>query len=1006
MRLVTRVSSILLAIILIAIIPLANLGAAQQVQPGPASDQITFIRVAIEQVPDAIKNNQIDMYYFALRPLQAQKIQQDVPNAVLYQAPAGLIDLILNPAPVSVITLNGTLTIKQAAAALGVPLAAIVGFRTSGNQTIVELGANPNTSSINPFAFKQIRWAMNYLVDRDTIVSQILKGFGVPMYTFLSQYDPTYTIIADIVARYEFRYDPSYADSIITSVLTSVGAQKIGGVWYYGGKPIAINFVIRVEDERNDIGNMVATDLKLLGFTVNVLPMRFTEAINTVYATDPMEFAWHIYTEGWGKGGITRWDTATVAQFSAPWFGYMPGWQEPTFWNYQNDTIDDLTLRIYTGNFTSQSEFVQLYRKATEMAIQESVRVWIATRLDTWVTVNQVQGITLDLGAGLRGIWNVREAFIPGKPALTVGHLWVYTAGDAWNYWGGFSSVYYVDQMYATYDPLTWNHPFNGEPMPFRTPYVVQTAGPTGKLDVPSNAIIWDVNSKKWVPVPSGTKATSMVIFDLSKLVGTKWHNGMTITMADVVAAWAYAFDITYDSKYSALEPRIASNLKPTLDLIKGLVFDAQNKRLIVYIDYWFFDTNYIAAMATLGIANPLEIHTVTWQLALDQRNQTSLVLYQRKGYQWFSLVYPDHVALVKNTLATYLNNQTVFAKANAYANGLLTMDEWNARIQADLNWINAHGHAWISQGPFYMDKFDKDAQTAVYKAFRDPTYPFKKGDWYFGKPITTLIGGYTLSTVIPGKILPGSPANLTVIVNGIPPLHLEYILKDAAGNILSTGDAAQINQTAFLISFPSDFTINLDYRTTYYLILLAYSDIVAMPDMKKIELTTASTAEALQYMQSLNQEALNKLQSALNQQISSVYNQINQLNSQLTQLNSTLTAMLGQQIQTVMTALTQNIKTVSDVLTNLANVVNTTQATLTNFQSSTNSQFSSISSDLSSIKSTLASMQTTLQGAASASDVEALKSQVSTLQNLVYATLGLVVVTLIVSGIGLARRK
>jgi hypothetical protein len=50
--------------------------------------------------------------------------------------------------------------------------------------------------------------------------------------------------------------------------------------------------------------------------------------------------------------------------------------------------------------------------------------------------------------------------------------------------------------------------------------------------------------------------------------------------------------------------------------------------------------------------------------------------------------------------------------------------------------------------------------------------------------------------------------------------------------------------------------------------------------------------------------------------------------------------------------------------------------------------------------------MQTTLQGAASASDVEALKSQVSTLQNLVYATLGLVVVTLIVSGIGLARKK
>jgi peptide/nickel transport system substrate-binding protein len=741
---------------------------------------------------------------------------------------------------------------------------------------------------------------------------------------------------------------------------------------------------------------MIATDLKLLGFNVKILSMSFADAINTVYGTDPMEFQWHIYTEGWGKGGITKWDTVSIAQFGAPWFGYMPGWQEPTFWNYQNSTIDDLTTRIYTGNFTSQAEFTQLYRQATEMIVEESVRVWIATRLDTWVTTSQVQGITLDLGAGLRGIWNVREAFIPGKTSLTIGHLWVYTAGDAWNYWGGFQGVYYYDQLYATYDPMVWNHPFNGEPIPFRTSYIVNTAGPTGKLDVPSNAVMWDVNSKQWVPVPNGTKATSMVIFDLSKLIGTKWHNGMTITMADVAAVWAYSFDITFDPKYSSLEPRIASNLQPTLSLIKGLVFDAQNKRLIVYIDYWFFDTNYIASMAAAaGVANPLEIHTVTWQLALDQRNQTNLVLYQRQGYQWFSLVYPDHVALVKATLQTYLNNQTVFQKANAYADGFLTMDEWNARIQADLNWINTYGNAWISQGPFMLVKFDKDAQQAVYQAFRDPTYPFKKGDWYFGKPITTLIGGYTLSSVIPGKILPGSPANITVTVNGIPPLHLEYIIKDAAGNILVTDYAQQINETTFQITLPVNFTINLDYKSTYYLILLAYSDVVAVPDMRKIELTTASTAEALQYMNSLNQEAIGRLQSALNQSISDIYKSIDILNEQMSNLNTTLTSYIQQQMQNV-----------ASVLKGLADIANATQSTLMNLQSSTSNQLSSLSSDVSSIKSTLASVQTTLQGAATSSDVEALKSQVSTLQNLVYATLGLVVISVIFGGVAIARKK
>jgi peptide/nickel transport system substrate-binding protein len=322
-------------------------------------------------------------------------------------------------------------------------------------------------------------------------------------------------------------------------------------------------------------------------------------------------------------------------------------------------------------------------------------------------------------------------------------------------------------------------------------------------------------------------------------------------------------------------------------------------------------------------------------------------------------------------------------------------MDEWNARIQADLNWINTYGNAWISQGPFMMVKFDKDAQVAVYQAFRDPTYPFKKGDWYFGKPITTLIGGYTLSSVIPDKILPGSPANITVTVNGIPPLHLEYIIKDAAGNILVTDYAQQINETAFQITLPVNFTINLDYKSTYYLILLAYSDVVAVPDMRRIELTTASTAEALQYMNTLNQEAISRLQSALNQSISNIYQSIDILNEQMSNLNTTLTSYIQQQMQVV-----------SSVLRSLADIANATQSTLMNLQSSTGSQLSSLSSDVSSIKSTLASVQTTLQGAATSSDVESLKSQVSTLQNLVYATLGLVVISVILGGVAIARKK
>jgi peptide/nickel transport system substrate-binding protein len=137
------------------------------------------------------------------------------------------------------------------------------------------------------------------------------------------------------------------------------------------------------------------------------------------------------------------------------------------------------------------------------MCIQESVRLWVVARLDTWPVRREVKGITLDLGAGLRGIWNLREAYVEGLSNLPIGHLYVWTATSEWNWWGGFTDVYSVDFMRATVDPSTWAHPFNGEPIPFRTPFLVKTAGPTGTLTVPATAKIYDYKTHSWVNVGS-----------------------------------------------------------------------------------------------------------------------------------------------------------------------------------------------------------------------------------------------------------------------------------------------------------------------------------------------------------------------------------------------------------------------------------------------------------------------------------------------------------------------
>ena len=201
------------------------------------------------------------------------------------------------------------------------------------------------------------------------------------------------------------------------------------------------------------------------------------------------EFAWHIYTEGWGRSAPQRYDFSTINQMSAPWLGNMPGWREVGFWQYENQQLDDLGQQLFTGDFADAGERDRIYRAMTEIALDESVRIGVATVLNSFPANAALVGVTSDVVAGPKGPWTVREAYLPGESELTIGNLWVWTERTTWNPVGGFGDVYSNDIWRNLYDPPLWNHPFTGIPMPFRADFEVETAGPGGKLDVPPGAL-------------------------------------------------------------------------------------------------------------------------------------------------------------------------------------------------------------------------------------------------------------------------------------------------------------------------------------------------------------------------------------------------------------------------------------------------------------------------------------------------------------------------------------
>jgi peptide/nickel transport system substrate-binding protein len=880
-------------LLVIVLTPFTALVAAQAQEKGPAADRIIWKRVTLEAVVEALRTGEIDVYLFGLRPAAAQQLVGER-GIALYQAPAGLVDLGLNPAPVMIVQLPGELGKKEAAARLGVDpvVIAYATYIAPGEQpperfvgiaiedrdvTIVELCAKipedrvvaaggkvlwaSDKVDFNPFCFREVRFALNYIVDRDYIIKNIYKGLAIARYAVYGAGDPNYVDVIDIIAKYKFIYNPALAKSIVFDVFERAGAEFREGVWYYNGKPVQVIGIIRIEDERYDIGNLFADALeKELGIKVLRQFLPFGEAITKVYATDPKDFEWMFYTEGWGRVAIDRWDPWMVIQFGAPWLGWTPGWGEPTYWNYRNDTIDEITKPLGLGGFKSKEEFIERLRKGTELVLLESLRIWVASVLDTHPARAEVTGVTLDLGAGLRNPFFLRGATTP-TGVLKVGHMWVFTARTVWNPYGGFDDVYSVDPSLATRDPLIWRHPFNGEPIPFRVDYTVETAGPEGKLEVPADAVWWDAENDRWVPAHElgRTEATSKVVFDLSKLVGGKWHDGEPITMADILAAAATQLEIAYDPEKSQIEAAIASVAREVYDKIVALRFLPEENKVEVYLNFWHFDPNYIADMAVgilavdFSVDIPLTIMFASDYLAFVEKSYAlDETRAKKEGIPQLNLVLRDHAEDVKRALQTISLSDYIGFVTLPGVGPLITEEEWADRVSKAIAFIDEYGHAWISNGPFKLVRFDKDAQELELEAFRDPTYPFGPRDWIFGVPTPVSITGVRVPLVQPGK-----EATIVVTVAGPPPLKVKYVLRDPVANvIIDVGDAVE-SPAGFLIELPAELTAKLEEYAVYELTIIAFSESVALPAEETVTLQTVERVGAVEEVVRAQVEAL-----------------------------------------------------------------------------------------------------------------------------------------------------
>ncbi len=795
---VRRLAPLGLALLLVVVVP--ALGLAQgytppHSRPGPASEKLQFQSVHVDLASRVLRAGDIDFYLFSLKTEQAATLK-GAPGVTIYEAPATMLDIILNPAPAP-------------------------------------------EGQLNPFSIPEVRRAVQFLVNRPFITQETYKGLAEPMLTWVSPRDYDYLAIADMLRERAISYDPELARDMISKAMTTAGAQLQSGRWQFRGRPVEVKFIIRVEDERRQIGDLVRAEMEKAGFTVASLYLDFAPAVQQVYSTDPKLLQWHMYTEGWSRGAAERYDFATANQMAAPWLGNMPGWKEVGFWQYENKQLDDLGQKLFRGEFSGPEDRNRIYRDVASVSLDESVRVWLATVVNSFPAMDKLTGVSQDVTAGPKSLWTLREAYIPGRDTLKLGSLWVWTERSTWNPQGGFGDLYSSDIWQSLHDPPTARNPFTGVPVPFRAQYQVETSGPQGKLDVPTAAIAWDAGAGSWRSVALGTKATSKVIFDYSKYFQSKWHHGQRISMADVLYSIYQNFDMTYNDQKAKVEVALAATRRPYLDTFKGFRILDDN-RLEVYVDYWHFDTNYIAEYASpTGLDMPWEVLAALDRLVFEQRRAAySDTAAGRLGLPWISLVMPQHLALLRRSLIELRDAPAVPPALQVAGRSLATPDEAKARYQAVLDWMAKYNLGAISNGGFQLTRFDAAAQFAEAIAFRDPGYPFKPGDLYKGAAQPVSIGRVEALPVVVG-----SPGQVDVAISGPGTLSLRYALfNPVSRQVTASGEAAPGPAGQFRVELPAQQTSSLK-PGPYQLFLTAFSQQLASPTERRVDIQVLATA-------------------------------------------------------------------------------------------------------------------------------------------------------------------
>ncbi|HDN01499.1 MAG TPA: ABC transporter substrate-binding protein, partial [Candidatus Bathyarchaeota archaeon] len=777
-------------------------------------------------------------------------------------------------------------------------------FAFGGN---FELSPNPaefETGEFNPFVNARIREALNYIIDRNYVIDEILAGLGLPKFLPITTYGPDYALIADVAIYIEnkYSYDFEKGREIIFEEMKKMGAELKDGKWYYNGKPVVIKFVIRSDpgDPRKQMGDYISSQLEKLGFTVERMYKTKTEASPIVFQSAPEQGLWHLYTGGW-IGGLSRDEGWTYLLFYAPDYlgAYYPLWNA-----YKIEPEDhEVFEKLWFNEYSSYEEKAELLAKASAAAIKYSYRVWIIDQIQPFVYRKEIK-VAADLGSGFSSVITARTLRYKDKVGGTIkaGNQAFFV--EPWNPIAGTNWMY--DRIVINFlrEPVFISNPYTAISMPNRveelTLYlqkdipVIQVADwykleKVDKVEVPADA--WyafdPINEKVITAGEAGVKyAKAKVVANFGDMIGKmEYHDGTNMSLGD----WLLQFSLAF-ARANPDHPLYDENYVQGLNLwrrtfVAWRIVSEHPLIIEVYHNYTALEAWEIAVAHVDDFFPDFPWHGIALGMIGEEKGELAFSRNkaQQTGAEWMNYVAGESLSKLVGYIDEAIAEKYIPFKK--FLSQYITEDEAVERYNAIKAWYDKHGHLWVQCGPYYLDTVDVNAKQAVLKAFRKHPDKADKWSWLAEPPVpqAKLEGPDTILTGL------GAQFKLTLTMKNKPYPNdrikeVKYLVIDSGGNIVAKRTSSALDDGVWAIDIPSELSSTFS-PGTYTLFVIAVSKDVAMPSVVKKSFAVQSLSE---YINSL----VSEIETKVNAKISSLENGVNSLNSEVQSLKETISSL------------------------------------------------------------------------------------------------------------------